>query len=120
MITLLTWDDIYTNALETGFLSRELKAKDNAREELKILIQQDKGVNIDDTECPEDTIDDWLKEQEEVPYFDSNGNLIARIKCYAGMDKSVKQVTDQFAALFPNNDLEGVFKELELPYDKSL
>lgn len=119
MVVLFTWDDIYTNALETSFGMRELTAKDNAREELKYLIEKEAGIDIDETQIPEETIDGWLDEQEQVPYFDYDGHLIARFIPYNGLDKSVEQVTNAVAEQFPNTDLEPVFKELELPYDKS-
>lgn len=73
---LYTWDDLYERADGSAYGDPELKAKDNARFILTEIIKELKGYDIDECECPEEEIDWFLEESDEVYLFDEDGNLI--------------------------------------------
>ena len=68
-----TWSDICKKAEDTGYGDPRLTAKDNARYAVQQLVLEEKGINIEDAEIPE----------EEVSYytdlwhirFDGNGSI---------------------------------------------
>lgn len=69
------WDDIFTLALETGPQDRELKAKDNARECIS-LVAMKFGIDIENSESPEEAIEDFMEEHPEFDRFDEDGKMI--------------------------------------------
>lgn len=54
---LLTWDDIYLAADGAGYGDYTLAVKDNAHYNVKLLALDIGGSNLDEDECPEDTIE---------------------------------------------------------------
>lgn len=76
MKKLFTWDDLYDRADDKSYGSPELIAKDEAREELRNVIMESEGYDIDECECPEDEIDAFLNSSPNQYLFDNNGNLI--------------------------------------------
>ena len=75
-IDLYTWDDIYDRALDAGYGDDELTAKDNARWILTGIIEELKGFNIDECECPEEEIEWFLENTNKEYLFDIDGNLV--------------------------------------------
>ena len=73
-----TWDDLYERADGCVFLSPELCAKDRARENLRTIITEEAGYDIETCECPEEEIDTFLWKREKQILFDENGNLISK------------------------------------------
>ncbi|MBO4704841.1 MAG: Eco57I restriction-modification methylase domain-containing protein [Spirochaetaceae bacterium] len=70
----LSWDDIYNAAMGKGFGDPELTAKDNARGQIAEYALSF-GIDIEAADSPEDAIDDFLENHNEV-FFNKNGNLI--------------------------------------------
>lgn len=79
-IDLYTWDDLYERADGKGHWEPELKAKDNARWILTGIIEELKGYNIDECECPEEEIENFLWESDKEYLFDEDGNLVEERK----------------------------------------
>ena len=75
---LYTWDELYKRAEDCSCLSSELKAKDEARNQLSELILYEVGHNIENCECPEDEIDIFLRNREIPVLFDNRGNIDKR------------------------------------------
>ena len=71
-----TWDELFERAIDRPFLSPELKAKDNARFLLSVLILEEEGYDIEECECLEDEIEAFLAKRKEPLLFDENGNFI--------------------------------------------
>lgn len=72
---LYTWNELYNRAIDTACNSRELRAKDNARGWLTLIIFVKCGINIDKCEIPEDEIDYFLQEENKKYLFDENGGF---------------------------------------------
>lgn len=75
---LYDWDEIYERADGFGYGSDELTAKDEARWQLRCLILDELGYDIEDRECPEEEIDFFLRERNEKVFFDESGNIIKK------------------------------------------
>lgn len=73
---LYTWDELYKRADGKGYGSDELTAKDNARWVLTEIIENERGYNIDDCECPEDEIDSFLWQSDKEYLFDEDGYFV--------------------------------------------
>ena len=54
---LLTWDDIYNAADGAGCGDSTLVAKDNARNNVRLLAKELGGTDLNADECPEDTVE---------------------------------------------------------------
>ena len=74
-----TWDELFDKAISTGFLSDELKAKDNARSAMRDVILDKTGVDIDKSESAEDEIEKFLNESNTTYYFDESGNIAREV-----------------------------------------
>lgn len=74
-----TWDELFDKAISAGFLSDELKAKDNARSAMRDVILDETGVDIDNSESAEDEIDKFLNESNTTYYFDESGNIVREV-----------------------------------------
>lgn len=70
-----SWDDIYTLAMETGFGDSRLSAKDNARGCISDIASKF-GIDIENSEIPEEAIEDFLKEHPELNRFNEDGQII--------------------------------------------
>lgn len=73
---LYTWDDLYERADDKGYGSQELTAKDEARYELRNMIMESQGYDIEQCECPEEEIDCFLNTRVQEYLFDENGNFV--------------------------------------------
>ena len=72
-----SWDDLYERADGSACGDPELKAKDNARWQIGMFIQEHEGIDIEDTsayESAEDTLE-WYLEKHPM-FFDIDGNLL--------------------------------------------
>lgn len=58
---LYTWDYLVEIADGKAHLSPELKAKDNAREQVRELALSFGARDIEDFECPEDMVEEYCK-----------------------------------------------------------
>lgn len=58
---LYTWDYLVERADGKAHLSPELKAKDNAREQVRELALSFGARDIEDFECPEDMAEEYCK-----------------------------------------------------------
>lgn len=67
-----TFDDLYELADGSAFGDPRLDAKDNARWCMAEIIKEDTGVDVEECECPEDEIFDYL-ETHDV-FFDKDGH----------------------------------------------
>lgn len=74
-----TWDELFDKAVSKGFLSDELKAKDNARSAMRDVILDKTGVDIDKSESAEDKIEKFLKASTTTYYFDESGNIVREV-----------------------------------------
>ena len=73
---MMTWGEIFDRAVNAPFGSPELKVKDTARAYITDFGLDAYGINIDDCECPEDAIDEFLSEHPEYDKFDESGRMI--------------------------------------------
>lgn len=69
-----SWNDLYDRAIDMPCGSPELKAKDNARDQVKYFALERDYKNPDRFECPEDIIEDYCKMWDI--FFDENGNIV--------------------------------------------
>lgn len=79
---VLTWDEIYIDAMENPDASKyflNLKVKDNARTYISDYAI-DLGVDIEGSDCPEDAIDDFLAEHPECNRFNALGQMLIAIE----------------------------------------
>ena len=70
----MTWDEICRNADGAIFGDPFLKVKDNARENVRDLIIECEGIDIEDDDCPEFTIEMHCDEMNIK--FDSEGRIV--------------------------------------------
>ena len=69
----MTWDEIYERADGCCWWDRELKAKDNARWNVRDLVYAEVGEDIEEAECPEERVD-YYTELWDVE-FDEDGHI---------------------------------------------
>ena len=104
----LTWDDLYIRALETGFGSAELTAKDNARAYIGNYAKEHFGIDIEAAEIPEEEIDWFLEEHPELNRFDENGRML--------IDEIEKNITHELNNYKKENkdmDMDKVIAKVE-------
>lgn len=70
----MTLDEICRNADGAIFGDPFLKVKDNARENVRDLIIECEGIDIEDDDCPEFTIEMYCDEMNIK--FDSEGRIV--------------------------------------------
>lgn len=72
---MYTWNEIYENAIDKACGSSELRAKDEARFQVRNLTI-DLGVPpLDESEVPEDVVEDYFKSLNIK--FDECGNIVS-------------------------------------------
>ncbi len=71
-----TWDMLYQRADGAACGEPTQRAKDTARENLRNIILSKSGYDIEEEEIPEEAIDDFLENNDEIIFFDEDGNLI--------------------------------------------
>ncbi len=69
-----TWDDLYNAALECCYGDAALRAKDEARWQVRNYIINLGKPDLDEAECPEDEIDYYCAEYHIK--FDIHGNIV--------------------------------------------
>lgn len=123
-----SWDDIYTLAMETGFGDSRLSAKDNARGCISDIALKF-GIDIENSEIPEEAIEDFLKEHPELDRFNEDGQMIDsdvsitsakkelnKVRERSFDDKSVEETIKIFDSFgyYPKFTIEGFEEKLEL------
>ena len=71
-----TWNELYNRALNKGCMSSELRAKDEARYQLRDLILKETGLDIEVSESAEEAIDKFLEKRKTPVLFDNRGNIV--------------------------------------------
>lgn len=69
-----TWDDIFNRAINSACFEPELKAKDNAREQVRDFAIEHGYDDIENAECPEDRIETYCDMFGIL--FDEKGNIV--------------------------------------------
>lgn len=69
-----TWDEIYKRADGCCFGEDNLKAKDNARENVRWLAIEYGEDDLENAECPEDEVDYYCDKYNIL--FDENGHIV--------------------------------------------
>lgn len=64
----MTWDEIYDAAIDCGCGDAPLKVKDTARWEVRCLVLEKEGYDLDEVMCPEDDIEDYCNTHDIVFY----------------------------------------------------
>ena len=69
-----TWDDLYDRADGAAFGEDTLKAKDEARWQVRCFAMELGEDDLENAGCPEDTVEDYCKKYDI--WFDERGNII--------------------------------------------
>lgn len=77
---VVTWDEIYSDAMDTSCMDRRLKVKDNARAYISDYAMEKFNIDIEGSDCPEDAIDDFLKEHPECDRFNADGQMLIALE----------------------------------------
>jgi len=77
---VVTWDNIFDDAMGTVGMDYRLKVKDNARAYITGYAKEKFGIDIESEECPEDAIFDFLKEHPECDRFNTDGQMLIAIE----------------------------------------
>ena len=75
-----TWDELHERAENAPFLSRELKALDNARDTMEELVFDILGQDPSLYDCPQDEVETFISNYHTTIYFDDGGNLLTDLK----------------------------------------
>ena len=75
------WDEIYERADGCCFGEDNLKAKDNARENVRCLALEYGEGDLEEAECPEDEVDYYCDKYNIL--FDENGHIVEGYIDYA-------------------------------------
>ena len=71
-----SWDELYERASGKACMSPELRAKDEARYQLRDLILKESGFDIEVCDSAEEAIDSFLKQRKDPVFFDYRGNIV--------------------------------------------
>ena len=77
---VMTWDEIYADAMDTDCMDNRLKVKDNARAYITDYAMEKFNIDIEADDCPEDAIDDFLKEHPECDKFNTDGQMLIALE----------------------------------------
>lgn len=69
-----TWDDLYKRADGAACGEPTLKTKDEAREQVRCFVLDLDSIDIENEECPEDTVEYYCNKYSIR--FDEKGNII--------------------------------------------
>ena len=69
-----TWDDLYKSADGAACGEDTLKAKDEARWQVRCFAIEHGEEDLDETDCPENEVDYYCNKYNIL--FDENGNII--------------------------------------------
>lgn len=78
--SVVTWFQIFEDAMGTAGMDLRLKVKDNARAYVTSWAKEKYGIDIESAEVPEDAIEDFLNEHPECDRFNSNGQMLIALK----------------------------------------
>ena len=70
----MTWDEIYEAAVGAACGDSVLKAKDEARHQVRCLLMDLGGSDLDNEECPEDAVEEYCDAMKIQ--FDECGNIV--------------------------------------------
>ena len=71
-----TWDELFKRASGTACMSPELRAKDEARYQLRDLILKETNLDIEVCDSAEEAIDRFLEKRKAPVFFDDRGNIV--------------------------------------------
>lgn len=71
-----TWDELFKRASGTACMSPELRAKDEARYQLRDLILKETNLDIEACDSAEEAIDRFLEKRKVPVFFDERGNIV--------------------------------------------
>lgn len=71
----LTWDEIYERAEGKPFLHSLLKAKDEARHQVRCFAMEIGAPDLEEAECPEDEVEQYCNAWNLL--FDERGNIVS-------------------------------------------
>ena len=77
---IVTWDEIYSDALNTAYGDYRLKVKDNARTYITEWAKEKYGKDLENCDTPEEAIDDFLMEHPECDRFNTDGQMLIAIE----------------------------------------
>lgn len=77
---VVTWDEIYSDAMGTCGTDYRLKVKDNARTYITEWAKEMFGRDLESTDCTEEAIDDFLMEHPECDRFNTDGQMLIAIE----------------------------------------
>lgn len=77
---VLTWNEIYGDAIGTCGTDYRLKVKDNARTYITEWAKEKFGIDIENCDTPEEAIDDFLMEHPECDRFNTDGQMLIAIE----------------------------------------
>lgn len=69
----MTWDEIYDRADGAAYGESSLKAKDEARHQVRCLMMNLGAYDLDNSECPEDAVENYCDAMNVQ--FDECGNI---------------------------------------------
>lgn len=69
-----TWDEIYAAAEGCGCGENGLRAKDNARENVRCLALEHGETDLEEAECPEDEVEYYCNKYSIL--FDVDGHIV--------------------------------------------
>jgi len=99
-----TWDELYERAEDKPCMSPELKAKDEARYEVRNLILDLNGPDLENTEIPEEQIDDYCKSFDIR--FNGNGSIVSRRKEVIYAHDEAARIVELFEDVLVNNGVK--------------
>lgn len=70
----MTWNEIYEAADGAACGDDTLKAKDEARHQVRCLAMELGSPDLDNTDCPEDAVEDYCNAMKIQ--FDESGNIV--------------------------------------------
>lgn len=73
-----SWDEIYSAAINAAYGEAALKAKDEARYQVRQLILNHKNVDLENAEVPEDEVELYCRKYAIL--FDKCGNILLHKK----------------------------------------
>lgn len=77
---VVTWDNIFDDAMGTAGMDYRLKVKDNARTYITEWAKEKYGRDLENCDTPEEAIDDFLMEHPECDRFNTDGQMLIAIE----------------------------------------
>lgn len=116
-----TWNEIYAAAEGCGCGESGLRAKDNARENVRCLALERGEADLEEAECPEDEVEYYSKGLYSVTANERIAKAKARCSKADKAFAEAKKKLDATAAKNPvdkfKQAVDDVMEELEIIYD---